>query len=80
MKARIKDFANMPDNSKCCDISNSLMKNFCGSIVELIPKPRMTSSTCPYCGVTEKGIGFLIRDQPFSLRADMVDIDEGEIN
>jgi len=77
MRACIKNFEDMPPDSKCCDDSNNAMKQFCGTFVELNPKVIISESTCPYCGHRSIGKGFNYKNVNFSLRADMIDIDEG---
>lgn len=80
LKARIKSFEDMPPDAKCCIDNNEAMKAYNSTEVELNPIPTETRSICPWCGHINVGLGFNYMNGKFSLRADMIDIDEGQLN
>ena len=80
MKARIKSYEEMPDYAKCCFESNEAMKPFCGTEVDLRPQLVETRDVCHFCGLETIGLGFIYTNGMFSLKQDMIDIDEGLVN
>lgn len=77
MKARIKNFEDMPEESKCCAKTIKEMQPYLGAIIELLSDARYKEITCKNCGAVIKGQAYKWYDFRYSIFANMIDLDEG---
>ena len=82
MKARIKDYSNMPEYVSCCRSALVAMLPTCGRIIEVQPSSSTVPIKCPLCGTIYPIVPtFALVGMPNArIPADCVDIDEGEEN
>lgn len=79
MKARIKNFEDMPESTKCCPTAVALMPAWCGRLVEVFPTEQQPDYPCTYCGSMHVGCNMaLVGFAGAGFHTSLLDLDEGE--
>ena len=82
MKARIKNYEDMPAYVSCCNAAVKSMLPTCGIMIDVVPSNSTHPIKCPKCGSIYPVVPScsLIRYPNARIPAECIYIDEGEAN